>query len=647
LLSWESEIMAKQYRKNRRNVPAHRLEELETRQLMSATYPTAVEQYVVELINRARANPAAEAARDGIDLNEGLKAGTISSAAKQPLALNPYLTDAARGHSQWMIDHDTFSHTGANGSNPADRMKASGYPFVAPSAWSSNIALRSFKTAAPHNDVFEAIHDDQFVDLAIPDRGHRVNMLAGNMKEVGVGGAYGQYSYWTAEAITENFAASAGNSFLTGVVYTDTVTKDNFYTPGEGLGGVTLTVTRSSDGATFTTQTWAAGGYSIQLAPGTYKVAASGGGLKSPITYNAVTIGSQNVKRDFVPAGTAPTPQPPPTPTPPTPPPPPAAGAPAAPTNVVASPVSSTSILITWTDNATNETAYKVERSTDGKTFYPVLGGGANSTRALDTKLSGRRYYYRVYAVNSAGKSAYGTVVNAVPGNGGTTPAPDPTPNPTPNPTPPPASGAPAAPTGLVATPVSATSILLTWTDRATNETAYKVERSTDGKTFYPVLGGGANATRALDTNLGTRRYYYRVYAMNAAGKSAYTAVASAVPSAGGTPNPTPTPTPTPPPATGGGTGSGGLAAPTNLTVRKSTSVARALELSWTDQSSNETLYKVERSTDGKTFYALAGTAGTFNRDGSVTTGKRYYYRVYAVNAAGKSAYSNVASRVV
>ena len=111
--------MAKQYRKNRRNVPAHRLEELETRQLMSATYPTAVEQYVVELINRARANPAAEAARDGIDLNEGLKAGTISPAAKQPLALNPYLTDAARGHSQWMIDHDTFNHTGANGSSPA------------------------------------------------------------------------------------------------------------------------------------------------------------------------------------------------------------------------------------------------------------------------------------------------------------------------------------------------------------------------------------------------------------------------------------------------------------------------------------------------------------------------------------------------
>src|SRR3954471_13948525 len=86
---------------------SHQLESLETRQLLSAAYPTALEQYVVELINRARANPAAEAGKYGIDLNEGLKAGTISTAAKQPLALNPYLTDAARLHSQWMIDTDT------------------------------------------------------------------------------------------------------------------------------------------------------------------------------------------------------------------------------------------------------------------------------------------------------------------------------------------------------------------------------------------------------------------------------------------------------------------------------------------------------------------------------------------------------------
>src|SRR5687767_10501834 len=65
------------------------LEQLETRSMLSASYPTAFEQYVIELINRARANPSAEAKRYGIDLNEGLAGGTISSGARQPLAINP------------------------------------------------------------------------------------------------------------------------------------------------------------------------------------------------------------------------------------------------------------------------------------------------------------------------------------------------------------------------------------------------------------------------------------------------------------------------------------------------------------------------------------------------------------------------------
>src|SRR4051812_48822413 len=100
---------------------------LEPRTLFSAAYPTALEQYVVELINRGRANPSAEAQRYGVALNEGLAAGTISTAAKQPLAVNPYLTDGARNHSGWMLDTGTFSHTGSGGSNPGGRMSAAGY----------------------------------------------------------------------------------------------------------------------------------------------------------------------------------------------------------------------------------------------------------------------------------------------------------------------------------------------------------------------------------------------------------------------------------------------------------------------------------------------------------------------------------------
>src|SRR5690348_8717241 len=83
---------------------------LESRRLFAAAFPTAHEQYLVELINRGRANPTAEATRYGTDLNEGLNPGRISATPKQPLAINPLLTDAARKHSQWMIDNDIFSH---------------------------------------------------------------------------------------------------------------------------------------------------------------------------------------------------------------------------------------------------------------------------------------------------------------------------------------------------------------------------------------------------------------------------------------------------------------------------------------------------------------------------------------------------------
>ena len=103
--------------------------------------PSAYEQYFLELVNRARLDPVGEAARQGIGLNDGLAAGTISTAAKQPLAFSPLLIDAADAHSAWMLATDTFSHTGANGSSPGYRMKAAGYSFTGSWSWGENIAI--------------------------------------------------------------------------------------------------------------------------------------------------------------------------------------------------------------------------------------------------------------------------------------------------------------------------------------------------------------------------------------------------------------------------------------------------------------------------------------------------------------------------
>jgi len=270
----------------------------------TAPGPSDYEQYLLELINRARADPAGEAARYGIDLNEGLEPGTISSDPKQPLAPNTDLVNGARGHSQWMIDNDIFSHTGANGSSPGDRMTAAGYDFLPSWSWGENIAwYGQTLTAPPALSTTATLHQSLFVDAGVDGRGHRLNLMKSDFREVGPGIVFGDYSGYNAEMVTEDFAYTAtpaSASFLTGVVYDDhRVSRDSFYTPGEGFGGATITATRASDGAAFQTTTWSSGGYSLALPAGTYDLTASGGGLSANITVGSVPMGQSNVKVDF------------------------------------------------------------------------------------------------------------------------------------------------------------------------------------------------------------------------------------------------------------------------------------------------------------------------------------------------------------
>lgn len=80
----------------------------------------------------------------------------------------------------------------------------------------------------------------------------------------------------------------------------------------------------------------------------------------------------------------------------------------------------------------------------------------------------------------------------------------------------------PAQPTGLTATPSSVTQIDLAWTDNATNETAYKVYRSTNGVDYSQVgTDQAADANSYSDTTItsGTT-YYYKVAAVNAGGET-------------------------------------------------------------------------------------------------------------------------------
>jgi Fibronectin type III domain. len=87
-----------------------------------------------------------------------------------------------------------------------------------------------------------------------------------------------------------------------------------------------------------------------------------------------------------------------------------------APSNLIATAVSSSEIDLSWTDNSDNETEFKIERSTDaGVTFTEIATVGADVTTYPDTGLTPlTTYSYRVRASNSAGDSAYSNTATAV-----------------------------------------------------------------------------------------------------------------------------------------------------------------------------------------------------------------------------------------
>src|SRR5262249_23886368 len=154
-------------------------------------------------------------------------------------------------------------------------------------------------------------------------------------------------------------------------------------------------------------------------------------------------------------------------------------------------------IDLTWTDNSTDETAFQIERSTDGVNWSALISVAANTTSYPDTTVAPlTTYFYRVRAANANGSSAYTYGASA------TTPAPP---------------APPAAPSNCQAMATAYNRIDLTWTDNSTDETAFQIERSTDGVNFAPLASLGTNVTSYPDTTVvPLTTYFYRLRATNA-----------------------------------------------------------------------------------------------------------------------------------
>jgi titin len=264
---------------------------------------------------------------------------------------------------------------------------------------------------------------------------------------------------------------------------------------------------------------------------------------------------------------------------------------PVAPSGLQAQVASGTQINLSWEDNSTDETGFRVERSSGGGAFVQVALTGAGVTTYQNMGLTaGTSYSYRVIATNAAGDSAASNTATAI------TPT------------------VPVAPSGLTAATISSTQINLTWADNATDEVGYRILRSTDNATFGQIAQLPAGTTAFQSTGLQADTiYYFQVLAYNSAGESGFSAATAK----------------TNPPAA--------PSAPGNLIATAASS--SQINLTWTDVST-ETSYRVEQSLDSINFLivaTLAANTSSYVRNG-LTANTTYHFRVVAINSGGQAA---------
>ena len=318
-----------------RSLPS--LQPLEGRQLLSgaptavdATQPTPAEQYELELINRARSNPAAEGlrlvalAQTDPALNSAVQGWDVGAflqvisayAPAPPLACNSRLIAAARDWDAAMLAANNQMHS-PSGFLTSGRA-ADGRPYYPPGngltatgenvfAYSQNVDPSDPRAYA---DYFEAAF---LLDWGNPEFGHLKNLLAPGpsaytaasphapYSEIGIGlltgvsptaAPGGGFGLDVGPALnTQEFGYRTGDAFLTGTFYTDQ-NANAFYTPGEGLGGVAVRASGRGGQGVFQTLTWASGGYSLALPPGVYDVSAAG---SAGVVATTVTVGVDNV----------------------------------------------------------------------------------------------------------------------------------------------------------------------------------------------------------------------------------------------------------------------------------------------------------------------------------------------------------------
>lgn len=276
---------------------------------------------------------------------------------------------------------------------------------------------------------------------------------------------------------------------------------------------------------------------------------------------------------------------------------------PDAPSDLVASPVSSSQIQLQWTDNSDNEEEFRIQRGLISQIQEHIASVPSNVTFYQDTGLDCETtYQYSVRGYNAFGGGEASNTVSAT-----TLTCP---------------GSLPSAPSDLISTFISSSQTILAWADNSANEDGFIVERKTGADGTYTQIGAtDANESTYEDNSVECEiLYYYRVSAYNGAGSSDYSNEISI------TQDLCPTEKPEP---------------PSDLTVVIHSQTS--CYLSWVDNSDNEYGFEIERKLEEGSYSQIGMVEEniTIYDDTGLEPGTVYFYRVRAYNSAGNSDYSN------
>jgi hypothetical protein len=280
-----------------------------------------------------------------------------------------------------------------------------------------------------------------------------------------------------------------------------------------------------------------------------------------------------------------------------------------APSNLIASPISSSRIDLTWQDNSGDETGFKIERKTGSGSYSQIVTLAAGVTSYSDNGLgAGSTYYYRVRAYNSAGNSGYSNEASA-----------------TTLPPPPPPPPAPTLKSPASGSTVANLTPRLEW-NTSTGASNYGLQVSTSSGFTSLVVHETGLTDLYYDMTSGILKwnttYYWRVNAVNSYNSTSSWSSSRYFKTPVG-----------PPPA-----------APSDLTAG-AISYSR-IDLTWQDNSDDETGFRIERKTVSGSYSQIAtvGANVTSYSSSRLSASTTYYYRVRAYKGTLNSDYCCEAS---